>query len=468
MIDIDQLIDQQQFGAFHARLLFWSFLAMMADGFDMSVLASAAPSLSREWHVTSQHLGIAFSASLMGIFLGAPLLGTLGDRAGRKLTVVLSLFIFGLATLMVVWTSSITQLAVLRAIAGIGLGGLMPNLIALNAEYAPRRLRARLVVLMFTGITAGAAIPGAVQAWWVAVAGWKILFVVGGVLPLLIALCLIITLPESLKWLALAPEHRARLISALQRMRPELSLTPVTHFVSHVESRSDDHMRNAFDGVLLWITPLLWLSFACTLMANFFVNSWLPLMLENNGFDARASGVTTSIYHLSGMVGGIGVSLIIGRFGFGCISALLLIAALAIAAIGLRAPTHALLAIAAALAGFCTLGAQFGNNSTAGVIYRTSIRSRAAGMALAAGRMGAIAAPLVGASLIAASVSIETFFLVAAVPALVGSIACAWAALIWKQNMNSLELIETNGLELKHSTSEATTSNCECLRTRSL
>src|SRR3954451_5092492 len=134
MIDIDQLIGEQQFGAFHARLLFWSFLAMMADGFDMSVLASAAPSLSREWHVTSQHLGIAFSASLMGILLGAPLLGTLGDRAGRKLTVVLSLFIIGLATLMVVGTSSITELAVLRAIAGIGLGGLMPNLIALNAE----------------------------------------------------------------------------------------------------------------------------------------------------------------------------------------------------------------------------------------------------------------------------------------------------------------------------------------------
>src|ERR1700722_11646982 len=126
-LDLDELIDGQRFGRFNCNLLFWSFLAMLADGFDIAALASAAPQLGRAWHVASHAFAPALSASLFGILLGAPVLGFIGDRLGRKCAIVSGSIIYGLATLATVWSGNLAQLAALRFVAGIGIGGLMPN-----------------------------------------------------------------------------------------------------------------------------------------------------------------------------------------------------------------------------------------------------------------------------------------------------------------------------------------------------
>src|SRR4051812_21419897 len=133
VLQLDELIDGQQFGRFNINLLAWSFLAMMADGFDMAGLASAAPELARAWNIAPKDFAPALSASLFGILFGAPLLGIAGDRFGRKTLIVAGCMIFSFCTVATVWATNLHEVVVLRFITGIGLGGLMPNAIALNS-----------------------------------------------------------------------------------------------------------------------------------------------------------------------------------------------------------------------------------------------------------------------------------------------------------------------------------------------
>jgi AAHS family 4-hydroxybenzoate transporter-like MFS transporter len=168
----------------------------------------------------------------------------------------------------------------------------------------------------------------------------------------------------------------------------------------------------------------------------------LPLILENSGLTPRQSGIATSFFHYGGTVGGLLVSVVLGRFGFTVIALLFLLAVPAIAAIGLPGISYAMMASAIALAGFCTLGAQFGNNAASGLLYPTAVRSRGVGWALGIGRFGSIIGPLVGGALIGMKLPLQTLFLCAALPMLVGLIASLCEARLCFASLGSAHLDE--------------------------
>jgi AAHS family 4-hydroxybenzoate transporter-like MFS transporter len=441
VLSIDELVDGQRFGRFNLNLLWWSFLAMITDGYDIAALASAAPELARTWHVAAKAFAPALSASLFGILLGAPLLGYAGDRFGRRVTIIAGCAVYGLGTLATVWTSNLDQVAVLRFLTGIGIGGLMPNTIALNSELAPRRLRATLIVVMFTGITLGGSLPGYIQAWLIPQYGWQIMFWIGGLLPLAVATCLLFRLPESVKFLALRANRPLQLLAAVRRLRRDLTIADDAQFViASAPQASGSGLKQIFGAGFVWITPLLWLCFACALMANYFLNSWLPLIFEGSGLTPRQSGMAISIYHYGGTLGGLLVSGLLGRFGFTAIAVLCLLAAPAIAAIGLPSISYMAMASAVGLAGFCTLGAQFGNNAASGLLYPTPFRSRGIGWALGIGRLGSIAGPLAGGALIGMKLPLQRLFVLAALPMLLALIACIGIAALCHKRLGGLQL----------------------------
>jgi AAHS family 4-hydroxybenzoate transporter-like MFS transporter len=441
VLSIDELVDGQRFGRFNLNLLWWSFLAMITDGYDIAALASAAPELARTWHVAAKAFAPALSASLFGILLGAPLLGYAGDRFGRRVTIIAGCAVYGLGTLATVWTSNLEQVAVLRFLTGIGIGGLMPNTIALNSELAPRRLRATLIVVMFTGITLGGSLPGYIQAWLIPQYGWRIMFWIGGLLPLAVATCLLFRLPESVKFLALRANRPLQLLAAVRRLRRDLTIADDAQFViASAPQASGSGLKQIFGAGFVWITPLLWLCFACALMANYFLNSWLPLIFEGSGLTPRQSGMAISIYHYGGTLGGLLVSGLLGRFGFTAIAVLCLLAAPAIAAIGLPSISYMAMASAVGLAGFCTLGAQFGNNAASGLLYPTAFRSRGIGWALGIGRLGSIAGPLAGGALIGMKLPPQRLFALAALPMLLALIACIGIAALCHKRLGGLQL----------------------------
>ena len=455
-LNLEELVDGQKFGRFNINLLIWSFLAMVADGFDLAGLASAAPELARTWHVAPKAFAPALSASLFGILFGAPLLGHAGDRFGRKTLIVTGCVVFSLGTLATVWTTNLDQVVALRVLAGVGIGGLMPNAIALNSELSPKRLRATLVVLMFTGITAGAGIPGLIQAWLIPRHGWQVMFWIGGLAPLIVAVCLWFALPESVKFLAFKPDRHAEFLTTARRLRRDLDIPDDAQIVGAGAAQGNGlGMEAIFSGSFAWITPLLWVCFASALMANFFINSWLPLIFEGSGLSAKQSGIAISLYHSGGTIGGLLVSLALGRFGFTVIALLFLCATLAIAAIGFPGLSYMAMVSAVALAGFCTLGAQFGNNAAAGLLYPTAFRSSGVGWALGIGRFGSIAGPLVGGLLVGMKIPARQFFVFAALPMVAGLIASVCVARLCYRRLGGVNLDEMAQSDSPRTTAKA-------------
>jgi AAHS family 4-hydroxybenzoate transporter-like MFS transporter len=424
--DITQLVDEQRIGFFTIRLVFLSFVIMLTDGYDLLAASYGAPALIAAWHLHPEELGPMFSASPLGMVIGCPLLGWLGDRIGRRRTVMLGTVIFGVFTLFCSRAHSVEQLMVLRFITGMGLGGMLPNIVALNAEFAPRRARAMLVVLMFMGVTVGSTLPALVVAA-VPTYGWQELYVVGGVVPLVLVVVLAIWLPESIKFLALreGKEPRVRLERLIRKLRPDLALSPDTVFVSS-ESRHGFGVPIAelFDDGLHWITPLLWLLIVNALLANYFLYSWMPVLFRTNGFSPSQAALTTACYYVGGVAGGLTVSRQIDRRGLPPLIFFFALSCPAVACIGLPYLTPLAVAGVVFLAGFCVVGVTLGLNATSGLIYPTRMRAAGAGWAFGVGRLGGIAGPMLGAWLISMHLPTSQIFSAPAVPLAIGAVGC--------------------------------------------
>ncbi|MGH8150469.1 MAG: MFS transporter [Steroidobacteraceae bacterium] len=448
VVQVEQLVDEQRIGRFNLSLLIWSFLAMFADGYDIGALSFAQPALERLWHVPREAFGPASSASLFGILIGAPLLGYVGDRYGRKVAIVCGSIAYGLCSLAVVGTHDLAQVIVLRFVTGIGLGGIMPNTIALNAELAPKRLRATLITLMFVGITLGSSGPGLVAYGLMPRFGWRVLFVIGGFVPLVVGLCLIRTLPESVKFLALRSGRRRELLETARRMRRDLELPDDTQFVvaqAAAEGADPVGLKTLFAGGLAWITPLLWLCFCTALMSNYFLNSFLPLIFRDSGLPARTAALAATLYHVGGTVGGLLMSVLLDRFGFVVIAVLFAAAVPAVWALGVVPTAFAALAPLAGASGFAVLGAQFGNNAAAGLLYPTAVRSKGVGWALGIGRFGAIVGPLAGGVLLGMNLPLRQLFMAAALPMLAGTVAAVLLARLCYRRLGGLRLEDVPG-----------------------
>jgi AAHS family 4-hydroxybenzoate transporter-like MFS transporter len=440
---VETLVDEQTIGRFNIQLLVWSFLAMFADGYDLSAMPFAAPSLVHEWHLSATVFGPVLSASLWGVFCGALLMGWVGDRFGRRSAITVGCVLYGISTLGMIFTHDLSQMFVLRVITGLGLGGLMPNTIALSSELSPKRWRATLIVLMFTGITLGSGTPGPVAAWLVPVYGWQVLFVIGGLVPLIVACCLPFVLPESIKFLALHPHRRPELLRIARRLRPDLTIADDTRFEMATVTQTAANPAEIFRGGLAAITPLLWVCFVMVLMSNYFLNSWMPLLFQSSGLTAKAAALTSSLYHVGGTIGGLLISVLLDRFGFVVTAALLAIAVPSIVLIGAPGTSVTALAVASTLAGFGVLGGQFGNNASAGLLYPTTVRSTGVGWAFAIGRFGGIAGPLIGGALLKRHWPMADLFEAAALPMAVGALAAIVLARLTYVRYGGLTLDDT-------------------------
>ena len=426
-VDVARLIDEQPIGRFHVGLIVLCFLVMMSDGYDLQVIGYAAPGFVKMWHIDRSTLGPVFSASLVGMLFGAPLLGWLGDRYGRRRAIIGGSFLFGVFTLASVGASTQPELMVLRFLTGLGLGGLPPNTVALMAEYAPRRVRATMIVLMYIGTTVGSIMPAVVSGTLEASYGWRALFFVGGVEPILVALLLVFTLPESLKFMV-AMRYPAETVRRLAR-RAGLPVADGAEVVVPVmvpAPRGGVPLGQLFRGDLRWITPLIWMLFVIMLMGNYFLHSWMPILFRDAGLSIRQTAVTTSMFDVGGVVGALVVSRLLDTRGFAAIAVLFLIACPAIGAIGIPGlPVRALGAVIF-VAGFCLVGITLGMNAGAGLIYPTEIRAKGCGWANGIGRFGSMLGPMVGGALIGLQLPMFELFLAPVLPFAVGTLLCVW------------------------------------------
>src|SRR3979411_1281175 len=233
LVDVAEFIDQQPVGGFQIRLLLTCAAVLFLDGFDTQAIGYVAPALAREWGLSKGALGPVFSAGLFGLMIGALVFGPLADRIGRKKIIILSTVAFGLGALVTAFVQDVNSLLAIRFLTGLGLGGAMPNAIAMTSEFNPRRRRATMVMIMFCGFSVGAALGGLLAAALIPQFGWRSVFVVGGVAPLLLAPLLALWLPESVRFLALTGRANEGGAQLLRMITPNAAFPAATQFVIH-------------------------------------------------------------------------------------------------------------------------------------------------------------------------------------------------------------------------------------------
>ncbi|HWI38611.1 MAG TPA: MFS transporter [Burkholderiales bacterium] len=425
VVAVSTLLDQRGITSFHVRLIFWSALIALFDGYDIAAISLAAPHLVREWHVDRAALGPVLSASLVGILFGSMLFGWIGDRYGRKKALLGSLFLFGIFTWLGAHATNLTQMTWLRLIAGFGIGGVIPNMIAINIESAPRRLRGTLGLIATGLVPIGGAVPGFVSAMLVPQHGWPILFYIGGIAPVVIGVLAIFWMPESIKYMTLHESQRANLVKLIRQLSPGYAVPEGARFVVEDEKQfPSSNPRYLFRDGLALITPLLWLLFALNLMGFFFLLSWTPTLLTAAKLPPQTAALSIALLQLGGTVGSLALVRWLDRYQFAAITVLFLIAVPVVGALGFigAGSTKTVLLAACFVAGFCVLGIQSGINVAGALVYPTSLRANGSGWELGVGRIGAIIGPLVGALFV--TMPVQQLYMWSALPFLLGAIVC--------------------------------------------
>jgi MFS transporter, AAHS family, 4-hydroxybenzoate transporter len=436
-LNISRLVDSARLRPFHFWLTFWCLLAMMADGFDLLNASIAGPAIIREWHISRAALGPVFSASLFGFLVGAPFFGYLGDRYGRRVAIISSLLFVGASTLASAWASNLQQLLWLRFASGLALGGVLPNVIALNAEFTPKRLRATVLVVMLTGIPLGGAVPGLVGATLMPTYGWPVVFIVGGIIPLIVGLCMSLAVPDSIKFMVLRGGQDEVVARLARKLHPGLAVEPGTRFVLDQEEGSartrGSPLALVRDG---WapVTILVWLIFVFNLTANNLMNAWLPEIVQSSGHTTAEGSYSGSLYQLGGAIGGLCIGFLIDRLGLWILVALFSLAVPVVALTGTPGLSVSLLFGMAFLSGCAITGMQSALNASAGLIYPTALRANGVGYALGVGRIGSISGPLIGSLLSRLDVSPAMFFYVAAL----GPLLCAGCFLLLLRQLRGM------------------------------
>ncbi len=423
-IRVSQLLDDYGVSSFHIKLIVWTVLIVLVDGYDIGCIAFAAPELLKAWHANPGQLGPVLGSALIGILFGSALFGWIGDRYGRKAAMIGSLLTFGVFTLLGVWATSLYQMFWLRLLAGIGIGGIVPNVVAINAESAPRRLRGTLALIAVGFVPLGAAFAGLVSWLFVAKFGWQILFWVGGLAPIALALVAIIGMPESIKFMALREAQWPRLQALLKSVYPQATIPGNVRFVIEDEKQYPGfNPAHLFKDGLAIITPLVWLVFALNLMAYFFLLSWTPTLLTNAHLPRESAALATTLLQIGGTVGALLMCNWINRQGFLAISLLFLLSVPVVGSIGFTGiSSEPALMISAFFAGFFVLGIQSGLNVIGALIYSTSLRANGSGWELGLGRLGSLLGPLLGGLFVA--LPVQQLYMWSAVPLLVAALLC--------------------------------------------
>ncbi len=426
-LTVSEIIDQRPLSRFQISTIALCGLVLLLDGFDTQCIGFLAPSISENLAIPLRNFGPVFSAGLIGLMIAAMAMGPMADRWGRKWPVVLSALTFAIFALLTARAVSLEQLILFRFLTGLGLGGAMPNVVALTSEYSPKRLQAVFVGALFCGMPLGALVGGLASSEMIPLWGWRSVFYLGGILPLGIAIVLVKALPESVRFLTASGKNPGAISKIMSKIAPEISAAELDLSPPAAE-RADANkglpVRHLFTEERAAGTLLLWIPFFMNLLILYFIVNWLPGLLRQSGFAVTAGVTAVSLFSLGGIVGALAEGRVMNSCG--AYATLLTQFAISAALIGsLAFLTHSfaiMMAVTFAL-GLAIQGAQAGLNALAAGFYPTTVRSTGVGWALGVGRVGSIVGPAIGGMLLGMGWTPQRIFLAGMAPALCASIA---------------------------------------------
>ena len=430
-INITEAIDDSRVRSFHIGVFVLCGLCLIMDGFDVQSWGFVAPALFGEWG-TKSSAGTVASFTLTGVLIGSILFSMLADKIGRRPVLIGATLYFSALTLITTLASTLNQLLIIRFVAGLGLGAIMPNAVALVGEYSPKRSRVTAMLVVSNGFTIGAAVAGFIATYLIPRFGWRSVFYFGGTVPLVIGLLMFFSLPESLQFLTLRKKSREVIARWLKLVDPSVAVVPGTEFVVNEEKKEGVPIITLFHEGRAAGTLLLWTMQFMNLINLYMLSTWLPTIARGMGMTTTAALMIGTMFQTGGAVGSIAIGKPIDKWGFfGVLITCFAGAGVMIALIGQPGLTATVLFVVVFLAGFGILGGQAGNNAVAAMYYPTTLRSTGVGAALGVGRIGSILGPSV-AEFMRPRYSTHQLFLAFALPALLSAVAVALLRVVMK------------------------------------
>lgn len=402
-VDVEAVLDEGRFSGYQKLLIAGTALTIILDGVDNQLLPNALPAMMAEWQLPRAAFATASAAGPFGMMIGGVLGGMLGDRVGRRTALLGSVLSFAVLTLAIAFVDSMALLTGLRFLAGIGLGGAMPSAAALASEYAPRRHRPVAITLTIVCVPLGGVIAGLLAAQVVPAWGWRVLFLAGGVVPVVLAMVLFRVLPESPRFLASRrerwPELRRTLIRAGHQVADDAEFVEAGTPASTTARGS---IADLFSPELRRDTLGLIGAFCSCLLAIYVGFLWIPAMLSDPavGFTQPNASYALSLFNFGGVAGALCGALVIQRLGSRVallgMSALAVVCAAVMAGMPLDAAApFATMTMFAATGGLLN-AVQTTMYALAAHVYPTAIRGTGVGTTVAVGRIGNVLASYVG------------------------------------------------------------------------
>lgn len=417
-VALNDLIDQQKVGRYQKFILMTCLLLMIMDGYDIQAMAYAAPLIMDQWQIDKTMLGVVFSASLFGLFVGSLFLSSLADRFGRRPILLISTFAFSILMLLTPHVSSVEQLAIMRFITGIFLGGIMPNAMAYSSEIVPNKYRILTMMVISCGYTIGAMLGGGISALLMPIGGWHAIFYFGGIVPLIIFFIMLFKMPESLQFISANSKDDSKAVMWLQKFYPKLNLSSDLKILKDTTIKTKPSPLELFKEKRTFFTSTIWIISILNMISLYFLANWLPTLAKESGLSLNQALLIGSTLQLGGTFGSILMGLKIDKIGFyKVLVPVFVVAVLSVAVIGYAVSNITLLFVIVFIAGFAIVGGQPAINALSANYYPTSLRTTGVGWSIGIARLGSVIGPLLGGFL-SKQLDIANLFLVAAVPSM--------------------------------------------------
>ena len=421
-IDIQRMAGEARLNRFHYGVLGWCALIIIFDGYDLAVAGIALPSIMKAMQIEASQAGLLVSTALVGMMFGNILLGTIAERIGRRVAIAVCVGLFSVFTAAAGFCSDPLLFGAARFVAGIGIGGVMPNVIAQMTEYAPRRVRSTMVTLMFSGYSVGGMLAAVLGKNLIESYGWQSVFIAAG-LPVLLIPLILKWMPESVPFL-IRRGRTDELRRLALRIAPDYRADAGDRFVVvEADAAAGAPISQLFHQGRALSTLMFWLSCFMCLFMVYALSSWLTKLMASAGYSLGSALTFVLVLNLGGMIGAIGGGWLADRFHIKhVLIGMYVLAAASITLLGHPVPT-AWLYVLVALAGASTIGTQIVGCAYAGQFYPLGIRATGIGWTLGMGRGGAILAPILIGILVAMGLPLTQNFVAIAVPGLVAALA---------------------------------------------
>jgi MFS transporter, AAHS family, 4-hydroxybenzoate transporter len=423
-ISIDSVVDRRPLGEYRVGIIVICFLIVLMDGFDTQVIGFVAGAIAKTRGIPVADFGRLFSSGLLGSALGAFILGPLGDRVGRRHMLTLSILIFSVFSFSFPHLTRFPQLMACRFLTGLGLGGALPNLLALCAEYTPREMRGATTGILFAGFPAGGATGALVSAHVVPAFGWPMIFYIGGCVPLILALLAILILPSSLRSALKHRDGQQRVAAIVHRMAPKSAPAEPVVYVDTGTPHENLSLRQVVRTGGVFPTLMLWCSSVMCFVVLIVMGLWTAVLLREQGVDAATATTMAGLFNLGSVVGtAFGGKLLDRLRPLVVLPATFIAGAICVSLVGQASGSVPALASLTMLTGAFIGAGSAQLLGLAVLIYPSAIRASGVGWVVATGRTGQILGPLAVGALLAHKLPVDRIFLCEALPAVCAAVS---------------------------------------------